>query len=330
HNILHITSSIEDTAVRNKVSLDQLQAIINSGRQKLFALREQRGKPGRDEKVLTAWNGLMLTSFAEASAILGRSDYRSIAEANARFLLSHLQKDALLLRTYKDGEAKLNAYLEDYACFIDGLISLYEATGELTWIESAVSLADKMIEEFWDDGEGGFFFTGKSHEQLIVRAKEFMDNATPSGNSIATLSLLRLGLLTGSDDYRRRATAVLRLMADQIRRYPSAFGFTLSALDFYLDSPLEVVIVGSPQPGLDDLLRILWRTYLPNRVIALCQKDYQQAAAVVPLFIDRNTLAMQPTAFVCQDQTCRQPAENPDDLLNQLVPPNSRSLSHGS
>src|SRR6267143_6468096 len=208
----------------------------------------------------------MLAGFAEGSAILERPDYREVAEANARFLLSHLRSDGLLLRTYKDGEAKLNAYLEDYACLIDGLISLYEATGTLKWIESAILLADRMIDEFWDGESGGFFFTGKSHEQLIVRSKEFLDNATPSGNSIATLSLLRLALLTGNDDYRRRATAVLRLMADQIRRYPSAFGFALGALDFYLDSPLEVVIVGSAEPLLDELLRVLWRTYLPNRV----------------------------------------------------------------
>ena len=318
-NILNVTSSLEDVAARNKISVEQLQAIIASARQKLFDLREQRIKPGRDEKILTAWNGLMLASFAEASAILDRSDYLSVAEANARFLLDHLQKDGLLLRTYKDGEAKLNAYLEDYACLMHGLISLYEASGALIWIEAAVSLADKMIEQFWDDNDGAFFFTGESHEQLIVRSKEFMDNATPSGNSIATLSLLRLGLLTGNEDYRRRATAVLRLMADQIRRYPSAFGFVLGAMDFYLDSPLEVVIVGSAEPPLDDLLRVLWQTYLSNRVIALCTRDHEEAAALVPLFIGRDTLAIQPTAFVCRDNACQTPVHTPDELLKQLV-----------
>jgi len=324
-NILHVTSSIEDTATRNRISVEELQTSIDRGRQKLFALREQRIKPGRDEKVLTAWNGLMLSSFAEASAILERTDYRNVAEANARFLLSHLQKDGLLLRTYKDGQAKLNGYLEDYACLIDGLISLYEATGELTWIESAVSLADKMIEQFWDDGEGGFFFTGKSHEQLIIRSKEFMDNATPSGNSIATLSLLRLSLLTGNGDYRRRATAVLRLMADQIRRYPSAFGFALSALDFYLDSPREIVIVGSPGERWDELFRTVWQPYIPNRVITLCQENHNQAASVVPLLADRNTLATQPTAFVCQANTCQKPVTSAHDLLDQLLPNNARA-----
>ena len=329
-NILHINASITDTAARNKVSAEDLQAIIDSCRQKLFARREQRVKPGRDQKVLTAWNGLMLAGFAEASAILERSDYREVAEANARFLLSHLRSDGLLLRTYKDGEAKLNAYLEDYACLIDGLISLYEATGELTWIESAVALADKMIEQFWDDSEGGFFFTGKSHEKLIVRSKEFMDNATPSGNSIAALSLLKLNLLTANDDYRRRATAVLRLMADQIRRYPSAFGFALSALDFYLDSPLEVVIVGSSNPRMDELVRTVWKTYLPNRVIATCRKDHGQAATRVPLFIGRDTLATEPTAFVCRANTCQQPAHTSTELISQLIITDSRTPVAGS
>jgi uncharacterized protein YyaL (SSP411 family) len=319
HNILHITASIQDVAARNKTSADELQGILDRGRQKLFALREQRIKPGRDEKILTAWNGLMLASFAEASAILERPDYRIIAEANARFLLDRLLKDGLLLRTHKDGQSKLNGYLEDYACLIDGLISLYEATGELTWIRSALELADKMIEQFWDDSDGGFFFTGKSHEQLIVRSKEFMDNATPSGNSIAIQSLLRLGLLTGNEDYRRRATAVLRLLADQIRRYPSAFGFALKALDFYLDSPLELVLVGAPGPRLDQLTRTVWRTYLPNRVIALCRQDHDQAEALIPLFAGRNTLEAQPTAFVCQANTCQAPAKNPEELAEQLA-----------
>ena len=307
-----------------------MQAILKNGRQKLFALREQRVKPGRDEKVLTAWNGLMLAGFAEASAILERSDYRKVAESNARFLLSRLKKDGLLLRTYKDGEAKLNAYLEDYACLIDGLVSLYEASDDLTWVDSAVTLADTMIEQFWDDSEGGFFFTGKSHEKLIVRSKEFLDNATPSGNSIATQSLLRLSLLTANDDYRRRATAVLRLMAAQIRRYPSAFGFALCAVDFYLDTPLEVVIVGSPNAQLDELLGTVWRTYLPNRVIATCQKDYDRAIAQVPLFIGRDTLATEPTAFVCRASTCQLPVSNSVDLLNQLTAANPPGVVSGS
>ena len=324
-NILNVTETLEDMAARNKSSVEKLRETLEAGRRKLFTIRERRIKPGRDEKILTAWNGLMLSSFAEAAAILERPDYRRVAEANASFLLEHLQSDGLLLRTYKAGEAKLNAYLEDYACLIDGLISLYEATGTLKWIESAISLADRMIDEFWDGESGGFFFTGKSHEQLIVRSKEFLDNATPSGNSIATLSLLRLSVLTGNENYRRLATTVLRLLADQIGRYPSAFGFALTALDFYLDVPLEIAIVGDPADSrLSELLRVVWQTYVPNRVIALCTEDHKKAAKVLPLLRQRDTLVLQPTAFVCEAYTCRTPAHSADELSPQLSPKVSR------
>ncbi len=319
HNILHVNESIDSVAKKHSLSAEQARQVIDQSRRTLFELREKRVKPARDEKVLTAWNGLMLASFAEASAILDRPDYGHVARANARFLLSTMQHDGLLQRTYKDGQAKLNGYLEDYACLLHGLISLYEATGEIEWVENAKSVADKMIDQFWDDEAGGFFFTGKDHEQLIVRSKEWLDNATPSGNSIAALSLLRLSLLTGAEDYRRRATSVLRLMANGIRRYPAAFGMALRALDFYLSSPLEIAIVG---PASDErtkaLLHTLWDSYLPNRVIALCTGDFARAASIIPFLTDRNTLDTQPTAFVCQNYTCQAPAVTGEEFATQL------------
>jgi len=320
HNILHVKASLEAVALKHGVSVERAGEIIEASRLKLFDIRESRIKPGRDEKILTAWNGLMLASFAEASAILDRADYGDVARANAKFLLSQLKKDGLLLRTHKAGASKLNAYLEDYANLIHGLLALYEATGELEWFENALELADKMIEQFWDDEAGGFFFTGKSHERLIVRSKEWFDNATPSGNSVAALSLLRLSLLTANDDYRRRATTVLRLMADQVRRYPSAFGFTLTALDFYLSSPLEVAIVGTRSDDrLDGLIRTFWSRYLPNRVLALCTNSFEAAASRIPLLDGRNTLETQPTAFVCEGYSCKTPALTVEDLGQQLT-----------
>ncbi len=317
-NILHVTAAVEDVASRHDVSPDQLRSVIEAGRKKLFGLRDGRIKPARDEKILTAWNGLMLASFAEASAILERSDYRQVAEANAEFLLTHLRRDGLLLRTCKDGEAKLNAYLEDYACLIEGLVCLYETTGDFGWLKSSVELADKMIDQFWDEEQGAFFFTGTSHEQLIVRSKDFLDNATPSGNSVAALALLKLSSLTGNADYRRRATTVLRLIADQVRRYPSAFGWALCALDFYLSSPKEIAVVGAADDArVNDLVRVLWQTYLPNRVIACALEAPDQAAALIP-FLQGRTGAMLPTAFVCYDGTCQIPATRPADFALQL------------
>jgi uncharacterized protein YyaL (SSP411 family) len=320
HNILHVNASIDDIAQKHSVDANRAKEIIDNGRRTLFEIRDRRIKPGRDEKTLTAWNGLMLASFAEASAILDDAKYREVARANASFILNDLMRDGLLLRTYKDGEAKLNAYLEDYASLIHGLVSLYEVTGEFEWVENAIALADKMIEEFWDEEEGGFFFTGKSHERLIVRSKEWMDNATPSGNSIAAMSLLRLSLLTGNEGYRRHATTILRLNADQIRRYPSAFGFALTALDFYVDSPVEIALVANDRESLfGELWQAVWSIYLPNRVIALAAADDVETAPNIPLLSDRKPIDGIATAFVCQSYVCQAPTTSKEALLAQLA-----------
>jgi uncharacterized protein YyaL (SSP411 family) len=321
HNIPNIRHSAEEVAARNGIDVERLRLIVENGRKKLFAIREKRVKPARDEKILTAWNGLMLASFAEASAILERDDYREIAEANARFLLTNLEKDGLLLRTYKDGQAKLNGYLEDYACLIEGLISLYEATGTLEWLENATRLTEIMIEQFWDEEEGGFFFTGKSHETLIVRSKDFMDNATPSGNSVAAFALQKLALLTGKANHQRHATTILRLLADQIRRYPSAFSLALCALDFYLSKPTEVAVVAdTASPGFTDLARTVWQMYLPNRVIAFAVGERAQASQFVPLLAGKEPLGGRTTAFVCEAYTCQAPVQTSEELQKQLAP----------
>ncbi len=320
HNILHVNETLEDVASRHDVSIDEAREQIEAGRRKLFEIREQRIKPGRDEKILTAWNGMMLVSFAEAAAILNRNDYAEVARGNARFLLTTHRREHLLLRTSRSSEAKLNGYLEDYAALIEGLVALFEATGELEWVEAANGLAMTMIEQFWDEEEGGFFFTGGSHEQLIVRAKEWMDNATPSGNSSAALGLLKLALLTGNEDFRRRATTVLRLMANQIRRFPSAFGYALTALDFYLASPLEIALIGQPDdPRWQPLRQALWDVYLPNRVIAPCVADFERAVGLLPVLEGSNTLDNEPTAFVCQNYACQLPARTAAELSVQLA-----------
>jgi uncharacterized protein YyaL (SSP411 family) len=230
-----------------------------------------------------------------------------------------MQREGLLLRTFKDGEAKLNGYLEDYASLIEGLISLYEATGTLKWVENAIRLTDTMIEEFWDEQDGGFFFTGKSHEQLIIRSKDFMDNATPSGNSVAAFALQKLALLTGNETYQRHATTILRLLADQIRRYPSAYSWALCATDFYLSNPKEVAIVGEKgDPQFAEFRQAFWIEYLPNRVLALGGSDYDAAERLIPLLANRRT-SDESRAYVCEAYTCQKPAETPSELTDQLA-----------
>ena len=318
-NILNITRELSEVAPTATVTVEELSATLERSRKILFQAREKRVKPARDEKVLTAWNGLMLASFAEAAAILNRSDYLAVAKQNARFVLDKLRRDELLLRTYKDGQAKLNAYLEDYAFFIDGLVTLFETSGELQWLEEARALTAKMIEEFWDDQEGGFFYTGRSHEDLIVRSKDFFDNATPSGNSVAAEVLLRIGLLTDTEDYQRRAASILRLMASTIQRYPSGFGRLLCALDFYLGRPQEIAIIGDAGARETQLLLgEIWQRYLPNKVVAQASPSDTATVMTIPLLRNRSQLDNKPTAYVCEHFTCKRPVTSPAELASQL------------
>ena len=318
-NILHFSRSPEELAEQFKMPVERVKDVIERGRSLLFGIREQRVKPARDEKILTAWNGLMLVSFAEASVILGRDDFREAAIRNADFVLANLRCEGLLLRTFKGGTAKLNAYLEDYAGFIDGLLCLYEVTGNVQWLERAVELTDKMIEEFWDEEDGGFFYTGKNHEQLIVRFKDYLDNATPSGNSVATDVLFRLGRLTNNEAYTRRAITILRLQSQSLMRYPSAFGRALCALDFYLSSPREIAVIGDPKSADTKLLlRTIWSHYIPNKVVATADEHDERAAGLVPLLHQRPKVDGRAAAYVCENYTCLPPVTAGAELARLL------------
>jgi uncharacterized protein YyaL (SSP411 family) len=319
-NILNVTRQMAEVAQAHNVTTEKLGQTLNRARKTLFDERERRIKPARDEKVLTAWNGLMLASFAEAAAILNRPDYAEVAKRNAQFVLENLRRDGLLLRTYRDGQAKLNAYLEDYAFYIDGLLTLFETSGDLRWFTESCALTDKMIEEFWDDQEGAFFYTGRSHEALIVRSKDFFDNATPSGNSVAADVLLRIGLLTDNSDYQRRAATILRLNAAALRRYPSGFGRLLCALDFYLGTPKEIASIGSPESEETRfLIKEVWRRYLPNKVVAQASPTNQTANSLIPLLRGRAQVQDKPTVYVCEHFVCKQPTTDPSELASQLA-----------
>ncbi len=313
-NILNVRNSLEVSAEQLQISEDKLKEILERGGKLLFEEREKRVKPFRDEKVLTAWNGLMLATFSEASAILDDKQYLEIAKQNADFILENSQKDGYLLRTYKDGQAKLNAYLEDYANFADGLVELFQVSGEAKYLTEAKRLADLMITEFWDADNGGFFFTGNNHEELLVRSKDFYDNATPSGNSAAADVLLKLAKLTGDEKYERFAATLLRLVAPQIKRYPQAFGRVLSTTEFYLNRTKEIVIIG--EKG-NELEREVWREFLPDKIVVLSDKSNKDAD-FIPLLQNKNMINAQPTAFVCENLACQKPVTTVEDLRAQL------------
>src|SRR5258705_4871003 len=317
-NILHVTHSLEEVAAQARVTVSVLRETLERARRKLFEIREARVKPDRDEKILTAWNGLMLASFSEAGAILNRPDYTIAAQRNAEFVLSNLRRNGLLLRTYKDGVSKFNGYLEDYAFLIDGLLTLFETSGEAGWFKEALSLTERMIEEFWDETNGGFYFTGKSHEQLIVRSKDYFDNATPSGNSVAAGVLLRLSLLTDNDRYRNLAITIFLEVADSARRYPSGFGYALSAIDFLLATPKEVAIVGTDTNALTAFIAEVSRNYLPNKVVAPTLADDENASAIIPLLQHRPLTGNSATAYVCEHFICKVPVNDLEGLAAQL------------
>ncbi|MFM9905068.1 MAG: thioredoxin domain-containing protein [Pyrinomonadaceae bacterium] len=283
-------------------------------KKKLFDVREKRIKPGRDEKVLTAWNGLMLAAFADAAAVLGSDEYLEIAKRNAEFISTRLQKDGRLLRTWKDGAGKLNGYIEDYANVADGLIVLYQVSGEAKYLSESKRLADLMITEFWDEENGGFFFTSNDHEELIVRNKDFYDNATPSGNSVAADLFLRLSKLMGDDKYERFAVTVLRLAASQIRRHPQGFGRALSALEFHVGKTKEIVVTG---PKGNALAQNVLRRYLPDAVI-IASSNPELDAVMTPLLKDRNIIDGKATVYVCEDFVCQRPVSTVDELAALL------------
>jgi uncharacterized protein YyaL (SSP411 family) len=317
-NIPNLKRPLDVVAAEAGIAEAELKSSLERSRQKLFELREQRIKPDRDEKVLTAWNGLMLASFAEAGVVLDRRDYLAVARKNARFLLDNLQRDGFLLRTYKDGVAKFNAYLEDYAFLIEGLVTFYETTGETDWFVEALKLTDTLIEEFWDEENASFFFTGKSHESLIVRSKDFFDNATPSGNSVAAIALARIGTLTDNDYYKNLAVAVLREIADQARKYPSGFGYALSAMDFVLSTPKEVALIGADRESLEEFIRQTWRGYVPNKVVAAALVSEAEQPSPIALLANRPLEDRKTTAYVCENYTCQLPVNELDQLEQQL------------
>jgi uncharacterized protein YyaL (SSP411 family) len=317
-NILNVARPQQTVAEELGVSVEELSEAVERGRQHLFEAREKRIKPARDEKVITAWNGLMLESFAEAATVLEREDFREIAEKSAQFTLEHLTADGLLQHVYKDGRAKHAGFLDDYAFAVSGLITLFETTGKLRWLEEALRLAEKMIEEFWDEEEGGFFYTGSSGEKLIVRQKDYFDNATPSGNSVAAESLLRLSTLTGNEDYKRKAVNVLRLVRDAVERYPSAFGYALGAFDFYLSTPKEIVVVTTDDDDARPLAREIWRRYIPNKVVVQSTENDERAAEFIPLLQGKGATGARATAYVCENYACRQPVNTPEELASQL------------
>ena len=320
-NILFVPRERDEVARALGHTRERLDALVADARARLFAARERRVKPGRDEKVLAGWNGMMLRAFAEAAAVLDRADYREAAERNAAFLLAQLRPQGRLLRSWKDGQAKLLGYLEDHAMVADGLLALYEATFDRGWLEGSRAIADAMLALFWDPDAEAFFDTGADHEALVVRPRSLFDSAVPCGTSVAADVLLRLALLLDEPAYERPALSALRAVLSLMTRYPSGAGRFLSALDFYLGPPVEVAIVwpSGPLPAADvsaaALAREAFHRYLPSRVMAGAAEPETGGVALLAGKVARDG---RPTAYVCERYACQAPTTEAAELGRQL------------
>jgi uncharacterized protein YyaL (SSP411 family) len=262
----------------------------------------------------------MLAAFAEAArdpALADRAaQYRSIAERNAEFLLREMRSpDGRLLRTWKDGRAKLNAYLEDCAAAIEGLIELYQTTFDERWFVAARQLADMMLHHFADPA-GGFFDTSDDHEALVTRPKDLQDNAVPSGNALAATVLLKLYAFTGDDLYYKQAELMLSILQGALAQAPTGFAQWLCALDFALSGPREIAVVGDVRSDAGQaLLAVAHEGYRPNQIIAAALPDRTSA---IPLLLDRPAMGGRATAYVCRNFVCQQPVTDPAALREHL------------
>jgi uncharacterized protein len=288
---------------------------LDDWRRRLYEVRAVRVWPGLDDKRLTSWNALAISVLADAGAVLERSDYLDAASACADFVLRDLRdEEGRLLRTWKDGRAKLNAYLEDHAFLLEALLTLYEAGFESRWFVEARALADAMIARFGDEQNGGFFETSSDHERLVARRKDLEDHPIPSGNAAAAYGLLRLAALTGEQDYEARAVSVLRLLHELAPKHPQAFGHLLQALDFHLSPVKEVALVGDDVRPLERVVRGAFRPHL-----VLAASSPAAHANGVPLLDGRSPVDGRPAAYVCEHFACKAPVTQPEELERLLA-----------
>lgn len=318
HNILYVPNSEEVVARRLGISLDELRGQITAIKDQLYAARTHRVHPGLDDKILTSWNGLMLASLAEAARVLHREDYRTAAVRTGEFLLNHMMTDgSRVYRTHKNGQSKLNGYLEDYAAFIDALLELYQTTFDEKWFTAARALVDYTLDHF-PASEGGFFDTSDEHEALIVRPRSVQDNAIPSGNGRMFQVLVRLSAYTGDARYDEAARRGLRLLTNAVRQYPQAFGESAGAMEMIASGMKEVAIVGDPAlESTQQLLEVVFKPYRPNTIAALSKQNVE-GEHVIPLLNYRVMRGNVPTVYVCEHFMCKMPVTTTAEVRELL------------
>ncbi|MEN6545899.1 MAG: thioredoxin domain-containing protein, partial [Armatimonadia bacterium] len=286
---------------------------LEEARTLLLKAREARVRPGRDDKVLTDWNGLMIAALARGAQVLGEAEYLKAAERAAEFILARMSAgEGKLLHRYREGEAAVPGYVDDCSFLAWGLIELYEASFEGRHLRRALELTDYLLRAFWDEERGGFYFSSADHEELLVRQKETYDGAVPSGNSVAMLNLLRLARLTGRAEYEARAAELSRAFGAEVRRSPAAHAQLLCGVDFAVGPASEVLLVGEK---LAEMVEAVRGRFLPNVVVLVKTEEVGELAPFVARYgaVDGRT-----TAYVCSGQTCSAPVVEVEELVRLL------------
>lgn len=323
NNVLHLAKSPEKLSKELNMHQDKLFSEIERLSKVLLAYREKRVRPGLDQKVLTSWNSLMISAFVHGYQVTGKETYLSTARNAMNFILEKLMKDGRLLRVWgkardnkgkakKEGLSKLDGYLDDYAYCICALLDLASVDGEGSWLSSAVNLTEKMLSLF-SDGDGGFFYTGSDHEELIVKPRSHFDGSVPSGTSVLTMDLLRLSHLLASEDYEKKAEAVLTLYGPHLTRMPDQFSNLLNAIDFYLSQPKEIAVVSGDG---EDMLLGLYKKYAPGKVVVVKGKGQENPS---PLFDGRSAIEGKTTIYVCQNFACQKPIVAKAELEEEIA-----------
>jgi hypothetical protein len=324
-NILHLKEEITDIAVERGAAPDSLLAELERARQILFAVREKRVHPHKDDKVLTDWNGLMIAALARGAQVLGEPRYAEAAKKALRFITDRMAgEDGRLLHRYRDGEASIRANLDDYAFLVWGLIELYEATFDTSLLARAIRLNRDQLAHFWDEAAGGFFFTPDDGEELLLRQKDAYDGAVPSGNSVAMLNLLRLARMTGDADLENKAGRLGRALSGRVAQFPAGFTQLLCALSFALGPSHEVVLAGRPESvDLQAMLKALRSRFIPEKVVLLRREGGRSEEGppledLAPFLSAYRPGEASALAYVCSNNACALPTSGVDRMLELL------------
>ncbi len=319
--ILNITTPIKQLKQKYQKDKTTIENILSTARSTIFQERAKRIRPQRDEKIITAWNGLMISSLAYGGAVLEEEKYIEAAKRSAEFILSTLRKNGRLMRYYRNDQVVEKAFLDDYAFTAMALLDLYEATFDVKWLIEAKSISDQMIELFADTEKGGFYLTGKDAEKLITRSKPSSDGAIPSGNSVATLVLLKLGRLTMEEHFTEQGGKVIEAFSKQLKELPAYSSTMLTALDFRLGPTQEIIITGNADsPDVKNMLKLIHRKFLPNAVVLLHEPDKENSDLynTVPFLKNQTVIDGQATAYVCENYVCKKPVNNIGEFENLI------------